>query len=211
MRDAPEKSSRLSYAADLAGTTVFAAEGALAAIGGHLDLFGVLVLGFATALGGGVARDVLIGAIPPQALKDWRYTAIALAAAALTFLLQSPAGKVPFWLIVGLDAAGLSLFAVAGTEKALAFGLSPFIATLLGTVTGVGGGTIRDVLLSQVPVILRVDIYATAALAGSVVLVGSRALGLPPKAAALAGGLTCFALRIMGVWQHWQLPGSSAS
>jgi uncharacterized membrane protein YeiH len=206
MQAAPDKSSRLIYAADLAGTTVFAFEGALAGIAGHLDLFGVLVLGFATALGGGIIRDVLIGAVPPQALRDWRYATIAFGAGALAFLLHSLAQHIPFWLIVTLDAAGLTLFAIAGTEKALAFGLSPLIATLLGTVTGVGGGTLRDVLLAQIPVILRVDIYATAALAGSAVMVAGRALGLPRPLSVAAGGLLCFALRMVSVWQHWQLP-----
>ncbi len=197
---------RLVYWADLIGTFVFAAEGALVAIRADLDFFGVLVLSFATAVGGGMIRDVLLGATPPAALRDWRYGAIACAAGAATFLLYWAVSGVPAWIIIGLDAAGLGLFAVAGTEKALDYGMSPPIAVLLGTVTGVGGGTVRDVLLAQVPNILRVDVYATAAMAGAVVMVSARALGWPRPVNAGLGGTVCFALRCVAVWQHWALP-----
>lgn len=197
---------RLVFAADLAGTFVFATEGALAAIAGGLDLFGVLVLSFATALCGGVARDVLIGAVPPQAIRDWRYPITAFAAGAITFLSYEFLRQVPTPLLVTLDAAGLALFAVAGTEKALAYGLHPFMAILMGGITGVGGGTVRDILLSRVPAILRVDIYATAALAGAAVMLAAQKLGLPASLAVVLGAITCFALRMLSVWQHWQLP-----
>jgi uncharacterized membrane protein YeiH len=113
---------------------------------------------------------------------------------------------VPGPAIVGLDAAGLALFAVAGTEKALAFGINPFVSTLLGTITAVGGGTVRDLLLAQVPVVLRADVYATAALVGAVVLVVARRLGVPPAPAAVLSGFACFGLRVVSVWQHWSLP-----
>jgi len=202
--------ARLIEIADLAGTFLFAAEGAMAAIRGDLDFFGVMVLSFATAVGGGMMRDVLLGATPPAALRDWRYGAIAFAAGVATFVLYSRAGAIPDWLIVSLDAAGLALFAVAGTEKALSHGMHPFIAVLLGTITGVGGGTIRDVLLVQVPVVLRADIYATAAMAGAVVMVCGRALRWPAPLAAGLGGIVCFGLRMLAVWQHWSLPHASA-
>jgi len=198
--------NRLVFAVDLAGTFVFAAEGALAAIQHGLDLFGIMVLSFVTALGGGVIRDLLIGATPPNAIRDWRYAAVAFTAGAATFVLYALAPLVPNAIVIGLDAAGLALFAVAGVEKALAYGISPFIATLMGTITGVGGGTVRDLLLTQVPAVLRVDIYATAALAGSIVVIAGRGLGLPLRATAIAGGVACFALRLVSVWQHWQLP-----
>jgi uncharacterized membrane protein YeiH len=201
---------RLIEIADLAGTFVFAAEGAMTAIRGDLDFFGVMVLSFITAVGGGIMRDVLLGATPPAALRDWRYGASAFAAGAVTFLLYWRASAIPGWLIVGLDAAGLALFAVAGTEKALSLDMHPFVAVLLGTITGVGGGTIRDVLLAQVPLILRADIYATAAMAGAAVLVSGRALRWPAPLAAGLGGIVCFGLRMLAVWQHWSLPHAGA-
>jgi uncharacterized membrane protein YeiH len=196
----------LIYSADLLGTLVFAAEGAMTAIRGNLDFFGVVVLSFVTAVGGGIIRDLLLGATPPAALQDWRYATIAFAAGAGTFLLYWWVSAVPTWLIVGLDAAGLALFAIAGTEKALSHGMHPFIAVLLGTITGVGGGTVRDVLLAQVPALLRADIYAVAAMAGAVVMVTGRALRWPASVAAVFGGIVCFGLRIVSVWQHWSLP-----
>jgi uncharacterized membrane protein YeiH len=200
---------RLVVAADLAGTFVFAVEGALAAVAGHLDLFGVMVLGFVTALGGGVIRDLLMGSLPPAALRGASYPATAFAAAVLAFILARYLLEVPRTLLLTLDAAGLSLFAVAGTLKALDADIHPMSAVLLGTITGVGGGTMRDVLLAHVPAILRVDIYATAALLGALVLVLCRRAGLSAGGAAFAGGSACFVLRMLSVWQHWQLPGSS--
>jgi uncharacterized membrane protein YeiH len=199
----------LVLAADLAGTCVFALQGALAAIAGHLDLFGVMVLAFATALGGGVIRDMLMGALPPSALRGWSYPATAFAAAAIGFLI-APHLQIPRELLLTLDAAGLALFAVAGTEKALDAGIYPFSAILLGTITAVGGGTVRDLFLARIPAILRVDVYATAALFGALVLVVCRRCGLPPTVAAVIGGVTCFALRMIALWRHWQLPGSAA-
>jgi uncharacterized membrane protein YeiH len=196
--------------ADLIGTFVFALEGALAAIAAHLDLFGDMVLAFATALGGGLIRDMLMGALPPSALRGWSYPTTAFAAAALAFLVD-PYVQIPRPLLITLDAAGLSLFAVAGTSKALGAGIHPLSAILLGTITGVGGGTLRDVLLAKVPAILRVDVYATAALFGAVVVVLGRRLGFSPAVSALCGGVACLALRLVSVWLHWQLPGSSAA
>jgi uncharacterized membrane protein YeiH len=142
--------------ADLAGTFVFALQGALAAIAGRLDLLGEMVLAFATALGGGVIRDVLMGDLPPSALRGWSYPCTAFLAGALVFALE-PYLQVPRGLLVTLDAGGLALFAVAGTEKALDARIHPLSAILLGTITLVGGGTLRHVLLTQVPAILRVD------------------------------------------------------
>jgi uncharacterized membrane protein YeiH len=202
--------ARLIEIADLGGTFLFAAEGAMTAIRGDLDFFGVMVLSFATAVGGGIMRDVLLGATPPAALRDWRYGVLAFIAGTVTFLLYWRASAIPTWLIVSLDAAGLALFAVAGTEKALNHDMHPFVAVLLGTITGVGGGTIRDVLLAQVPVVLRADIYATAAMAGAAVLVSGRALRWPAPIASGLGGIVCFGLRMLAVWQHWSLPHAGA-
>jgi len=196
----------LVAALDVAGTALFAVEGAGRAMQGGLDLFGVLVLAFATALGGGVIRDVLLGDTPPAALRDGRLPALAFAAGALAFLLHGPAAMLPAPLLVWLDAAGLAVFAVAGAAKALGRGLGPLVAVLLGTITGCGGGTVRDVLLAQVPAILRVDVYATAALLGAAVFVAATRLGLPRPAAALLGAAACLALRMAAVTWRWSLP-----
>jgi uncharacterized membrane protein YeiH len=200
------KSSTLLLSVDFAGTLVFAVEGAMAAARGHLDLLGAMVLAFATALGGGIIRDVLIGASPPNSIRDWRYGAIAFIGATVVFLFEGPVQHIPQLLMLTLDAAGLSLFAMAGAEKALEYGIHPFIAILMGGITGVGGGTIRDVLLAQVPTVLRADVYATAALAGAAVVVAGRSLKLPRTAAAMAGIVVCFLLRMVSVWRHWNLP-----
>jgi len=193
-------------AADLAGTVVFAIEGATAAIHAGLDLLGVVVLSFIVALGGGIVRDLLIGATPPSAIKDWRYPALAFIAGLATFLLHAQVDALPPRLLSTLDAAGLALFAVAGAEKALDFQIPPFIATLMGAITGCGGGVVRDILLTRVPMVLVANIYASAALVGAAVLVICRRLGWPPALAACLGGVACFALRVAAVQFNWQLP-----
>jgi uncharacterized membrane protein YeiH len=191
---------------DITGTFVFAIEGARAGMAGRLDLLGVLVLAFATALGGGIIRDVLIGFTPPSALRDWRYPALALAGGALTFVFRGWIAQAPPFAFIVLDAAGLALFAVAGTQRALDCKIPPFIAPLLGTITAVGGGVVRDVLLTQVPAVLRVDIYATAALAGAGVMVITTQCRLGRTTAACAGFAVCFVLRLVSVALHWHLP-----
>jgi len=191
--------------ADLIGTFVFALSGATAATRRRLDLFGVLVLSFAAANSGGIARDLLIGAVPPAAISDWRYLAAAVCAGVITFWwaplierLQNPVRM--------FDAAGLALFAVAGAQKALAFGLNPVMAALLGMLTGIGGGMVRDLLLADVPMVLRADLYAVAALAGAGVVVIGATLGLPSAATMIAGAVICFGLRMLAVRRGWQLP-----
>jgi uncharacterized membrane protein YeiH len=123
--------NNLLFVLDIAGTLVFAVEGAAAAMRANLDLLGLMVLAFATALGGGIIRDVLIGAVPPASLRDWRYSAVAFTGAAVVFFLHPFVQGVPGTLILVLDAAGLALFAIAGTQKALVFGMHPFVSTLL--------------------------------------------------------------------------------
>ncbi|MFJ1260673.1 trimeric intracellular cation channel family protein [Cupriavidus sp. CuC1] len=193
-------------AADLAGTTVFAVEGAIVAMRHGLDFLGVLVVSLVTAVGGGIIRDLLIGAAPPNAIRDWRYPALAFLAGTAAFVFHSAAQGFTGPLIIALDAAGLALFAVAGVQKATNYGVRPLVATLMGTLTGVGGGVVRDMLLAQVPTVLTADIYATAAWLGSAVLVSARAIRLPPAVAALAGGASCFALRLLAVQHDWHLP-----
>jgi uncharacterized membrane protein YeiH len=198
--------SKLLFVVDMAGTLLFGIEGATAATAGNLDLLGVMVLAFATALAGGIIRDLLIGATPPASLRDWRYSAMAFTGGMIVFFLHRWVLAIPGPAMVGLDAAALALFAVAGTEKALDFNLHPFIAILLGGMTAVGGGTLRDILLARVPLVLRAEVYATAALAGAALLIICRRLRLSPTLAAVVGGTFCFLLRIVSVWQHWNLP-----
>ncbi len=199
-------SAHLLLTVDLLGTFVFALEGGSAAAENHLDLFGILVLAFVTAVGGGIIRDLLIGAVPPASIRDWRYPAVALAGGLAAFVFFEQVQRVPPSLLMYLDAAGLGLFAVAGTTKALTFNMHPLVAALLGTITGTGGGTIRDILLAHVPGILQADIYASAALAGSVVMLIALKSKLPPPWAAALGGSVCFLLRVLSVWRDWNLP-----
>lgn len=197
---------RLLFTVDLAGTLLFGIEGALAAIGNNLDLLGLMVLAFSTALAGGIIRDVFIGAVPPSSLRDWRYSAMAFTGAAIIFFLHRYIQEIPGIVLIVLDAAALALFAVAGTEKALLYKMHPFIAVLPGTITGVGGGTVRDILLARIPLVLRADVYATAAMAGSAAMILGKKMGLPSSVAAVLGGILCFALRLISVWRHWNLP-----
>jgi uncharacterized membrane protein YeiH len=201
-----ENAGQLLFVADMAGTLLFGLEGALAGIRGHLDLIGVMVLAFATALGGGIIRDLLIGAIPPASLRDWRYAALAFGGGTIAFFLYNVVQGIPGNLMMVLDAAGLALFAIAGTEKALEHKMSGFIAVLMGTITGVGGGAVRDVLLAQVPRVLRAEVYATAAIVGSACMVSCRKLKSSPTVSAILGGAVCFLLRVVSVWRHWNLP-----
>jgi uncharacterized membrane protein YeiH len=191
---------------DLIGTFVFAVEGALAGMYAGLDVFGLLVLSFVTALGGGTIRDVLIGAIPPNSIRDWRYGATAFAGGGAVFFFHPVIEKVPVHLMITLDAAGLALFAVAGVGKALEYGITPLLAIMMGAVTGAGGGTVRDVLLAQVPGVLHSDVYAAAALAGGVVMILGMKLKLPRGTAMCLGAAGCFALRMVAAWRHWNLP-----
>jgi len=190
---------------DLVGTFVFALSGATAGVKHRLDLFGVLVLSFAAGNAGGITRDLMIGAVPPAAISDWRYLAVSLLAGILTFWRPSAIDRLRSPVLL-FDAAGLGLFAVAGTEKALAFGLNPVMAALLGMVTGIGGGMTRDVLLAEIPTVLRADLYALAALAGAAIVVIGAPLQLPPTVVAISGALLCFGLRFIAIRRGWHLP-----
>jgi uncharacterized membrane protein YeiH len=190
---------------DLCGTFVFALSGAMAGIKHRLDLFGVLVLSFAAANFGGILRDLLIGAVPPPGIADWRYIAVPVAAGLAAFRWGTIVDRVHSSVQV-FDAGGLALFAVSGALKALAFHLGPLTAVLLGMVTGIGGGMVRDVLAAEVPSVLRGDVYAVAALAGAAVVVIGHVMRVPTAAAATIGAVLCFGLRFMAIRRRWQLP-----
>lgn len=192
-------------ALDLLGTFAFAISGATAGVRRQLDLFGVLVLSFAAATAGGIVRDALIGATPPDALADWRYLAVSILAGLATFYVHGQVERLrnPVQMF---DAVGLGLFAVSGADKALAFGLGPSGAVLLGMLSGIGGGIARDLLVAEIPNVLRRELYAVAALLGATCVVAGDALGLPATPTAVAGALACFVLRFFAIRRNWQLP-----
>src|SRR3954452_6632744 len=190
---------------DLGGTFVFALSGAAAALRFRLDLFGVLVLSFAAGNSGGIARDVMIGAVPPAAISDWRYVAVSMLAGLITFYCYRTINRLSSPVLV-FDAAGLGLFAVSGAGKALAFHAGPVAATLLGMLTGIGGGMVRDVLVTEIPSVLRTELYAVAALIGASAVVIGRVLPVSSSVSAVSGAVLCFSLRFMAIQHRWQLP-----
>ena len=190
---------------DLAGTFAFAISGAVAAKDKGLDVFGILVVAFTVACGGGIIRDLCIGAVPPAGLSDWRYLTVAMIAAIITMSL----GSLSRWLnrpVLLFDALGLSLFAVSGAQKALQYGHNNEVAVLLGMITAIGGGVMRDVLLNRIPVILEKEIYASAALVGAGIVVLGNYFKWYGDWVFLTGFLICFALRILALYYHWELP-----
>ncbi len=195
----------LVLALDLFGTFVFALSGAMTGVRHRLDVFGVLVLAFAAGNAGGITRDLLIGAVPPAAIADWRYIVVSLLAGLATFRWHPTVRRLQSPVLV-FDAAGLGLFAVSGALKALAFQLNPVAALLLGMLTGIGGGMLRDVLVAEVPTVLRAELYAVAALAGAVVVVGGQLLRLPSTPLAIVGAVLCFGLRLLAIRRGWGLP-----
>ncbi len=190
---------------DLAGTFAFAISGATAARRCNLDLFGILAIAFITACGGGIARDLCIGAIPPAGLADWRYLFTAIVAALLTMLAYPWVERLTYPVRL-FDAMGLGLFAVYGAHKALAFGSNAEVAILLGVITAVGGGMARDVLLARVSVVLQKEIYASAALVGAALAVIGEYLHWPAMWATWLPILVCFGLRFLSLRYHWNLP-----
>ena len=191
--------SSLFLALDLAGTFAFALNGALTALRvAKLDVVGVVTLGMITALGGGIIRDIFHDSLPPATFSDWRYLTVAAIGSLIAFAFGRRLDRLAGPILV-LDAAGLSLFAVSGASKALDFGVGLGQAVILGAVTGVGGGTIRDVLIGRIPVVLRSELYAIPALAGALVVAITGRFGVYGVSAAAGGALLCFAIRMIGV------------
>lgn len=190
---------------DLAGTFVFALSGATAAVKHRLDAFGILVLCFVTGNAGGITRDVMIGAIPPAAISEWRYVAVSILAGLIVFFGYPIISRLSSPVLL-FDAAGLGLFCVAGADKALAFHAGPVTATLLGMVTGIGGGMVRDVLVMEVPSVLRTELYAVAALLGAAFTVVGQRQGMPSYLAAPIGATLCVTLRLLALRYGWHLP-----
>ncbi|MGC8467889.1 MAG: trimeric intracellular cation channel family protein [Acidithiobacillus sp.] len=195
----------LLHAINLIGIFVFAVSGAMRGVRSQLDIFGIIVLAVVTAVFGGIVRDLLIGAIPPESITDWHSVALAVFAGVFVFFFHRLFDRLQHPVLL-FDAAGLGVFAATGTQKALAFGLSPFMAAVLGVISGIGGGMVRDVLSGQVPVVLRAEIYASAAALGCVLVLAGDALHLPPLESTLAGAALTFFLRTMALYRHWSLP-----
>nr|WP_202885949.1 trimeric intracellular cation channel family protein [Kribbella sandramycini] len=190
---------------DLIGIFVFGITGALVGVRKQLDVFGIQVLALVTGLGGGFIRDVLIGATPPTALQDWRYLVVPVAAGLLTFFLHPGIERLER-LVNIFDAAGLGLFCVTGALKAIDYGLSPLSAALLGTISGIGGGVIRDLLSGRVPVVLRREIYATPAFLGAGIVVVASALDYHALWVPYVAVATCFVIRLLAIRRGWNAP-----
>ncbi|KKW64020.1 trimeric intracellular cation channel family protein [Mycolicibacterium elephantis] len=189
----------LLLALDLIGTFAFALNGALVAMRAtRLDIFGVVTVGMLTGLGGGVIRDVLLDALPPATFVDWRYLAVAAGGGVIAFGL-SPALERFNMPITVLDAIGLSVFAVLASYKALGLGFGVVQAILVGTITAVGGGTIRDMSIGQVPTVFRSELYAIPAMIGAGCAAVVHSLDYQNIAATLGAAAVCFVVRMLGV------------
>ena len=192
-------------AADLVGIAVFAASGASAGVAKRLDLFGVVFIGFVAALGGGILRDVFIGARPPLAFADWRYIAVAVVASVATFWLHPQVNRLHTTVLV-LDAAGLGLFTATGTLKAVDADVPPIGACLIGMLAGIGGGLVRDLLTVEIPVVLRREIYAVAALLGAALVATLTALHVNRTQTILLASVLVFVLRLVALRRNWSAP-----
>jgi uncharacterized membrane protein YeiH len=195
---------------DLIGTFAFALNGALTALRAtRLDIVGVVTLGMITALGGGTIRDVLLDALPPATFVDWRYLAVAAGGGLIAFVsgryLERLSGPINI-----LDAVGLSLFAVTGALKGLDLGFGPAQAIIVGVITGVGGGTIRDVLIRRVPSVLSSGLYAIPALIGAAAAVLARWSGASGLVVTVGTAALCFVIRMVGVRYDLNAPSPLA-
>ena len=194
---------------DLLGTFAFALNGAFTATRTvRLDIVGVLVLGVTTAIGGGIMRDVLVGAVPPSAFTHWYYLAAAGGGALLAFFISRPSRLLTGPILI-FDAIGLSLFCVTGAQKALEYGLDAAAAIIVGAIAAVGGGTVRDIMIGQVPSVLTSGLYAIPALVGAaidVLVAPSQVLGIP---VALVAATICFVIRMVGVRFKLEAPKAS--
>lgn len=197
--------SLLLVVLDLTGVFVFALSGGLLGVRKHLDIFGALVLAVTTGLGGGFVRDVLIGATPPAALQDWRYLLVPVVAGVLTFVFHPLFGRMERTVNI-FDAAGLGLFCVTGAVKALNYGLGPVPAALMGLVTGIGGGMVRDLLAGRVPIVFSSELYAIPALAGATWTVLTHQAGWNTWLVSVPGVLLCFGWRMLALVRNWRSP-----
>ena len=193
-------------ALDLLGVFVFGLSGGLAAVRKQFDVLSVLMLAAAAGLGGGILRDVLIGAVPPVGVSDWRLLSAACAAGLITFFFHPGVARIEGAILL-LDAAGLGLFAVAGTLKALELGTTPLTAVIVGVLTGVGGGVLRDLLAGDQPrLFAEREWYATPALLGVTAYAAAWSADLDGPLATWGCVLVIAVLRILGLTRGWQVP-----
>jgi len=197
----------VQHALDIVGIFVFAISGALLAVRKNFDVFGIAVLAEVTALGGGIFRDVMIGALPPAAFTDLGYFVTPLLAAGLVFFLHPHVERIQVGVNV-FDAAGLGLFCVSGTIKAYEYGLGLTSSAALGLATAVGGGVLRDVLANEVPSLLRWDrdLYAVPAIVGAVMVVLCIRFEVLNAYTSGAAAITAFVLRLFAMRFHWRAP-----
>ena len=189
---------------NLAGTFVFGLSGGLEGVRARLDIFGIVVLAMVVGLAGGITRDLLIG-IPPQTVRDWRYLAVAAGSGVVTFVAHTVLTRLERPILV-LDAGGLALFCVTGASTALDHRVPPVEAVVLGAITGVGGGVLRDVLVRQVPTVLRTGLYAIPALIGAAVVVTASESGSHNLVFPIVGAAVCFAIRLAGIYFDVNVP-----
>lgn len=197
--------STLITTLDLLGVAVFAVTGALVASRKQMDIVGFALLATVTGIGGGTLRDLVLGATPVFWVQQPVYVGVCIAVAGIVFFTAHiPESR--FRLLLWLDALGLSFFCIVGADKALESGSGGFIAVVMGVITGTIGGVVRDVLGGEIPIVLRKEIYATAALAGATVFVVGAQTGLPPTASAIAGFAICLVIRGLALQRGWSLP-----
>lgn len=193
-------------ALELLGLVAFAASGALAAVHARLDVFGVVVIGVTTALGGGIIRDVLLGVNPPTSLRTWPYLAVSGLTALVVFFFHPQVAKLRRPMLVA-DAAGLGLFSTSGTLIALHLDAPVYTACLIGMTSGIGGGAIRDLLLREIPEVLRPGIiYALAALLGAVIVGVGHQVQLPEVPVAITAAVVVVTVRLLALWRKWNAP-----
>ncbi|MGA9276169.1 trimeric intracellular cation channel family protein [Ilumatobacter sp.] len=203
---AMSQAQRVRTRIEIAAVGLLSVEGARIAAEARLDLFGVVVIGLITALGGGLIRDVLLGDVPPPGLRSWPLLAVSVAGAVVVIVGYPYVDHLPTWCYVTLDAAGVGLFCVAGAAKTLDLGLHFSLALVMGVLTGVGGGVVRDMMIDVVPLVLRAELYAVSLLVGAGVFVALTAWGRSRGLAMVAGGSVFCVLRLLSVWQDWNLP-----
>jgi uncharacterized membrane protein YeiH len=192
-------------ALDLAGTFAFGLSGGLVGVRARLDLFGIIVLAAVVGLVGGITRDIILGSLPPATFSDWRYLAVAAAAGLVAFFARPTLERFSRPVNI-FDAAGLSLFCVTGATKALAFDVGAVQAVLLGAITAIGGGMLRDVLVRDIPMVLRSELYAIPALVGATIIVVASRLGHQSPAIAIIAAAVCFLIRMVGIRFDLRLP-----
>jgi uncharacterized membrane protein YeiH len=204
----PGVNATLVLVLSLIGVFVFGLSGGMAGVRAQLDLFGAILLAVVVGIAGGTIRDVLIG-IPPATFRDWRYLAVAGGAGLIAPFAHPAIARLQRWIDV-LDAAGLGLFCVVGADTALAHHLGFADCVILGMITGIGGGILRDVLVREVPTILRGGFYAIPALCGALIVVTAYRAGSHSIAFPIVGAVVCFLLRIAGMRYGFGLPSAAA-